>query len=85
MPVFNLLNFSKISHDNQETKCSLRNVSMYCHFLLLKTVMLLLASCKYVSQRFLVTVNGNHSATGMTDTVQPFPRTILQKVSSSIN
>jgi hypothetical protein len=47
-------------------------------------VLLLLTSCKHEPQRFLLTDNENYSKTGVTDSVPPFPRIILQEVCFSV-
>jgi hypothetical protein len=52
---------------------------------LLKTTLLLLVICKYKPEIFLLTANENYSKTGVTDTVPPFPRIILQKAYFSMD
>jgi hypothetical protein len=52
---------------------------------LIRAALLFLTSCKQEPQRFLLTDNENYNKTRMTDTVPPFPPTILQEICFSMD
>jgi hypothetical protein len=80
--MLSLLNFPEISlkYPDLETKVHCENIQHVPDFLLLKTVLLRLASCKHEPRRFLLTANETCSQTGAADTVPTFPHISPQKV-----
>jgi hypothetical protein len=73
-----------LKYPKLERNAHCENVRHVLGFALLKTALLLLASCKHET-RFLFTANENQSEAGVTDTVPTFPQIILQKICFSMD